>query len=570
MPFHTLQTIDGFIFNTKDISIPQRQGQNRSIKYDEFRAIILKRYFVCELNGKRVAFRISKGNVVGGKCGGHDCVLFVNNNTFSQILIDVYSEFIVDFCQNTRGYAGISSKTINYRTLSKIIIIFTSLIAFVSVYLPTASVVHNTIFIYYIVVLCAKCFCILVGILLYFLNKGIKERQKTCRMDNKEYPFYTILVPMFKESKETVLQMINGLNNLKYPKDKLDIKFVLEECDKNTHDIVNSIMETRNNDNNFSVLDAINIINVPAFPPQTKPKACNVASLFAFGEYIVIFDAEDIPAQNQLINALSLFKEDERRKLFCLQGNLCFYNYNKNILTSCFNIEYNIHFKVLLMAYSFFKIKLPLGGTSNHFNFKSLEKYCFWDSYNVTEDVEISSIIRQEENKITHLNSDTKEWCVEDLKSWIKQRTRWMKGYLLTYYLCIIRDFIEIKHFTFYKLKSVSMLDIIRHIFFTHIIVGSQVMVFLLSPFLLLSLFCGHLMMPLYTTFIIVSTMIYFLGIIWYLFLIKKEYHVINFLVIISCLMYPFYFILHAITSYIALVDLIRRPFYWAKTEHKC
>ena len=566
MSYHQLKTIDGFVFNTKDISLDFRDQSIGNITYDDFRKIVKQRYFLCLLNGKKVIFKVHKGYNVDANSVVRK-TLFIDNDTFSQILIDVYGDFIENFCQNTRSYTKINSKTLNYRTLTKVIFIFFSIFTLLSFLPLTNKIFYNIVCFYYIVVIFTKGFCLFVGCVLAVCDKYANTNNKTKNIDDGECPIYTILVPMFKERRETILQMINGLNSLNYPKNKLDIKFVLEECDVNTRDVVNEIIETKKNNLPSGFL---NIINVPKFSPQTKPKACNVASLFAFGDYIVIFDAEDIPSPNQLINSLSLFKENKNKNLFCLQGNLCFYNYNTNILTSLFNIEYNIHFKLLLRAYSLFNITLPLGGTSNHFNFKSLERYCFWDSYNVTEDVEISSIIKQGENKITHLNSDTNEWCVEDLKSWIKQRTRWMKGYLLTYYLFIVRDIMAVKNFNIHQLKSISLLCIIRRFFFKHIIVGSQVMVFLLSPFLLKILLSVNVEYEYYNILMTISVLIYLLSIIWYIFLIKREHKKISKIVILSCLMYPFYFILHIIRSYIALVDLIRRPFYWAKTEHKC
>ena len=566
MSHHQLKTIDGFVFNTKDISVNNDNERFLNITYDDFRKIVKQRYIVCLLNSHKVTFVVKQLDCVDLKNVVGD-ILFVNNDTFSQILIDVYGDFIENFCQNTRSYTKINSKTLNYRTLTKVIFIFFSIFTLLSFLPLTNKIFYNIVCFYYIVVVFTKGFCLFVSCVLEVCDKYAEINNKTKNIDDGECPIYTILVPMFKERKETILQMINGLNSLNYPKDKLDIKFVFEECDVNTRTIVNEVIKT---DEQKILSNFLNIINVPAFPPQTKPKACNVASLFALGEYIVIFDAEDIPSPNQLINSLSLFKENKNKNLFCLQGNLCFYNYNTNILTSLFNIEYNIHFKLLLRAYSLFNITLPLGGTSNHFNFKSLERYCFWDSYNVTEDVEISSIIEPEENKIIHLNSDTKEWCVEDLKSWIKQRTRWMKGYLLTYYLFIVRDIMAVKHFNIHQLKSISLLCIIRRFFFKHIIVGSQVMVFLLSPFLLKILLSVNVEYEYYNILTTISVLIYLLSIIWYIFLIKREHKKISKIVILSCFMYPFYFILHIITSYIALVDLIKRPFYWAKTEHKC
>ena len=109
MSHHQLKTIDGFVFNTKDILVDDGNERFLNITYDDFRKIVKQRYIVCLLNSQKVTFAVKQldcvdlKNVVGN-------ILFVNNDTFSQILIDVYGDFIENFCQNTRSYTKINSK----------------------------------------------------------------------------------------------------------------------------------------------------------------------------------------------------------------------------------------------------------------------------------------------------------------------------------------------------------------------------------------------------------------------------------------------------------------------------
>ena len=125
-------------------------------------------------------------------------------------------------------------------------------------------------------------------------------------MNFKKLPKYTILVPMFKENKKTIEQLIKAITNIEYPKNLLDVKLVLEEDDVETREIIRTII----------LPEYITLIFVPYFEPRTKPKALNVASLFALGEYLVVYDAEDIPEKQQLLKSVYEFRQTINIKWF--------------------------------------------------------------------------------------------------------------------------------------------------------------------------------------------------------------------------------------------------------------
>ncbi|MDJ1305104.1 MAG: hypothetical protein MRQ09_02555 [Candidatus Midichloria sp.] len=55
---------------------------------------------------------------------------------------------------------------------------------------------------------------------------------------------------------------------------------------------------------------------------------------------MVIYDADDKPCKNQLIDVVKVF----RNNLACVQARLNYYNAYENLLTSLFAIEYAIIF----------------------------------------------------------------------------------------------------------------------------------------------------------------------------------------------------------------------------------
>ena len=134
-----------------------------------------------------------------------------------------------------------------------------------------------------------------------------------------------------------------------------------------------------------------------------------------------------------MLKATQTFHQSNDPYLSCLQAKLTFYNYNTNILTKLCTLEYFFHFNFILPAFSKYEIPIPLGGTSNHLKTSILRKVNGWDEYNVTEDADLTYRLYKNNFKIKMLNSYTFEETVIDIRSWIKQRSRWIKGHIITF-----------------------------------------------------------------------------------------------------------------------------------------
>ena len=498
---------------------------NKNINYDCFRKIVTDGRLECIYKQEKTIFTCNKNESQYTKN-----IILLSKEDFTQLMILLYRDFIVNFCLNTRKKHR-SVKYFNTKKYKKYCYIMLILMLLT---LNISSIYLKFLIIFYYII-CTTSKSIL---LFYSILSRKEEKLNTIDISKKQkLPKYTILVPMFRENETTILQLINSIKSLEYPKDLLDVKIVLEDDDKQTRKILK----------NISLPTYIIPIWVPYFEPRTKPKACNVGALFATGDILVIFDSEDIPNTKQLIYAVNEFNKNKNVQI--LQGNLNFYNYNENLLTHCFNIEYSIWFNFMLKILSKMKITIPLGGTSNHIRCSYLGKL-YWDSYNVTEDLELSVICDENNQQIKHLNIETKEWCVINFNSFIKQRSRWIKGYLLTYFT----------HFTNYNIKNVKKL-----IFF-HIIVGFSGLSYLLIPILTLCLFKTQNQILL-NVFTIVNLVYYFIN-IYIILILKQEQNISNLKKIIIITIYPLYFILHIYSAWKAFFEIFNKPFYWSKTEH--
>ncbi len=381
-----------------------------------------------------------------------------------------------------------------------------------------------------------------------------KQRGLPIELDEKTLPIYTILIPLYRESEITLTHLTTHLQTIDYPSDLLDIKMVVEGDDHETIEIIKSL----------ALPSFFEIVRVPPSEPRTKPKACNYALKFARGEFVTIYDAEDKPELDQLKLALIAYR-DGGDDLACVQCELNYYNAHENWLTRMFAMEYTFWFDLILPAMNNFKFPIPLGGTSNHFRLDTMEEMQAWDPYNVTEDADLGIRIYRLGNKTTVIPSTTWEEATSRLIPWIKQRTRWIKGYMQTYLIHLRNPSKLYREFGFMKLLSF------------HLFVGGNVFAHLVNLILflifLISLTIGFeksriLFPPLVLEFALFNLVAGNLLLMFLHVMAISRRKMKMKRMAIYILTVPGYWLLHSIASYRALYQLFVKPHYWDKTDH--
>ncbi len=235
------------------------------------------------------------------------------------------------------------------------------------------------------------------------------------------WPIYTVLVPLYRE-RNVARNILASLDKLDYPRDQLDVKFLLESDDPETLQALQAA----------GIPYWAEVVIVPLGQPKTKPRACNHGLARARGEYLVIFDAEDRPEPDQLKQAVAAFSSQPER-VVCLQAMLAYHNHRQNLLTRWFALEYNVWFRRYLGGLERMRVPIPLGGTSNHFRTAPLRSLGGWDPFNVTEDCDLGVRLRIAGMTTRMLDSTTWEEANSRVGNWIRQRSRWIKGYLVTH-----------------------------------------------------------------------------------------------------------------------------------------
>lgn len=235
-------------------------------------------------------------------------------------------------------------------------------------------------------------------------------------LDESTLPVYTILIPLYKEA-QILPNVLQNISKLDYPRDRLDVKILLEEVDTETVEEARrlglfgnprAVIEPMSLDDYREFLMIFDPVVIPNADIRTKPRACNHGLRRAKGEFCVIYDAEDAPDPDQLKRAVILFRRIGE-EYACIQARLNYYNPDDNILTHWFTIEYSYWFDYYLQGLDYIGCPIPLGGTSNHFRTKLLKRAGAWDPYNVTEDADLGIRIARRKLKVCTMNSYTYE-----------------------------------------------------------------------------------------------------------------------------------------------------------------
>lgn len=377
-------------------------------------------------------------------------------------------------------------------------------------------------------------------------------REHRWRVDDGRLPVYTVAVPLFGE--EAVLdKLIGALSALDYPPSKLDVRILVEEVD---HGMRRALAARR-------LPPFMQVVIVPRGAPRTKPRALNVALAEAQGELFTIFDAEDVPDPQQLRLAAARFLRAEA-DLVCLQARLVIDNTGDGWLASFFALEYAGLFDVFNPGLLRCGLPIMLGGTSNHFRTEALRKVGGWDAWNVTEDADIGFRLVRAGGRIADLPSATLEEAPRFLQSWMKQRTRWLKGYLQTlisHLLAphrLLREAGLVATLTFLVLALGTLLGTLGYPFFALGFILAVLNGSLLNPDSPLELLLSATTLTLTGAGIGVVFLVPALG-AWR----RGAVDLWRWLPGL-----PLYYLLVSLAAWLALIEYCNRRFVWNKTEH--
>jgi cellulose synthase/poly-beta-1,6-N-acetylglucosamine synthase-like glycosyltransferase/4-amino-4-deoxy-L-arabinose transferase-like glycosyltransferase len=275
--------------------------------------------------------------------------------------------------------------------------------------------------------------------------------------DPEDHPTIDVLLPAYEEA-EVIHQAIESICTADYPDDRLTLYIILEADDDETPEALAEVRDRFDFD----------VLTIPeAYPGDpNKPRALNYGFNRSDGDIVGIIDAEDIVEEDIFDKATTAFVDDEADYAL---GKLDMVNEDDGWLNTLFRAEYGHWYRVIVPAYAQIGYPIPLGGASCFFRRSVLSEVSDvrierhghpwrrqaeaedtsdedteswhgdlepvpWDPRNVTEDFELGLLLWQEGYDFEFLDTVVREESPPDLDGWIRQRTRWQKGKLYTFF----------------------------------------------------------------------------------------------------------------------------------------
>lgn len=396
-------------------------------------------------------------------------------------------------------------------------------------------------------------FCILVSLRCLAIGRSPSPRPPGGLAVDSNLPVYSVLVALYRE-KDVAQQLANALLRLDWPTSRLDIKLICETDDRETIEALGAL----------NLPSHFEIVEVPDRAPRTKPKALNYALAGARGDFIVIYDAEDRPHPQQLLEAYRHFSEAPD-DVACLQAPLIISNACDSWLSGLFALEYAGLFRRLLPFLGSRHEPMPLGGTSNHFRADVLRSVGAWDPYNVTEDADLGLRLYRFGYRAETLTRYTVEDAPTERAVWLGQRTRWFKGWMQTW-LVLMRQPILLG-------RELGL----RGALMFHVLVTGMLVSALGHPLILF--FIGMTIWTLTSTTYMTPFDIGMMALDWfnvlaaYTVFIQLGWKPMGFnerlRVGIKWHHVPAYWMLMSLAAWKAAIELRRKPYFWNKTPHR-
>jgi cellulose synthase/poly-beta-1,6-N-acetylglucosamine synthase-like glycosyltransferase len=364
-------------------------------------------------------------------------------------------------------------------------------------------------------------------------------------------PRVSVMVPLLHE-KEIAGALVKRLSRLTYPKSLLNVVLVLEAKDTITRA---TLAKTQ-------LPDWISVIEVPdSGGLTTKPRALNYALDFCHGSIIGVWDAEDAPEPDQIEKVVMRFHQAPEN-VVCLQGILDYYNSRSNWMARCFTIEYATWWRLVMPGMARLGLVVPLGGTTLFFKRDVLEKLGGWDAHNVTEDADLGvrlarhGYVTELLPTVTYEEANCRPW------HWVRQRSRWLKGFMITYFVHMRAPVQLIKDIGFLRFMGLQTIFLAS---FSQFALAPLLWSFWLTVFGV-----EHAGLTYYGQTGLFAIMVLFitsevLSIAMGMVAVSGRGH--RHLIAWVPTM-PIYFVLGALASYKALYEMVAHPFYWDKTEH--
>lgn len=361
--------------------------------------------------------------------------------------------------------------------------------------------------------------------------------------------FFTLIVPARNEEK-VINDTLKSIEQINYPNELFEVLVI---CRKDDIKTIEQVKKSANFTNKFN----LRLILFNDIEPN-KPKALNIGLSMAKGDVIGVFDAEDEPGR-EILNIVNNTMLTEGADV--VQSGVQLMDHNSHWFSSLNVLEYYFWFKSGLHYYSKVWNMVPLAGNTVFFKKESLVKVNGWDENCLTEDADIGIRLSENYAKIRVVYDEkclTKEETPHTTKSFIKQRTRWMQGFMQ---ILLKGDWLKLPTF---KQKVICVYILISPVI--------QSLLLIYIPFGLIIVFTTKI--PLFISlisylpfyFMVIQILVYIIGLSKFTKTHRKDFS-IEIMLKVLIYYYPYQLAL-AYSAFRAVGRILMGTNIWEKTTH--
>ena len=305
----------------------------------------------------------------------------------------------------------------------------------------------------------------------------------------ERYPTVALFIPAHNEGV-VIEKTLKAMVRLKYPKDKLQIVLICDNCSDNTKEIGDRYAEQ---------FPFVKVLETEGkYKGRGKSTALNYALMHTDSELIAVYDADNTPERYAVHYLAMGLVNDE--KAGAMVGKFRVINAKQTWLTHFINIE-TICFQWMAQAGRWFWFGVAtIPGTNFAIRRTIIQSLGGWDESAMAEDTELSVRVYDLGYHIRFFPAAiTWEQEPETLSVWWKQRTRWARGnqYVV---LKFLRHIFELKQkrivfdifyffFTyflfFFGVITSNIIFILNFFFDFHLTIGNIAIILWVLAFLL-------------------------------------------------------------------------------------
>lgn len=251
----------------------------------------------------------------------------------------------------------------------------------------------------------------------YYSRRSWSEQKRVAGL-HLPLPSLSILIPAHNEAL-VIRQTLQSILASQYPADLMEVLVIDDGSLDGTADIVREVMsqDTR-----------VRLVEIPqGMGGRGKAAALNAALPLVHNEIIGVFDADNRPEPDSLWHLAVHLMADP--KLGGVIGKFRAINRYENLLLRFLNIE-SLSFQWIIQAGRCQLFRLcTLPGTNFLVRKSLLMRLGGWDERALTEDAELTIRIYEAGSALKFVPSAvTWEQEPRTIQTWIRQRTRWVRG----------------------------------------------------------------------------------------------------------------------------------------------